>query len=59
MAKININFFIKTECGRAKFHELSSRKGIFSSIRLFWFILIATIRDWGLKNSTQGSQDKF
>ena len=42
--------FIKTECGRAKFSELSTKKGLFASIRLLWFILIASIKDWNLNN---------
>ena len=39
---------IKTECGRAKYNELISRKGIYSKIRLLWFILIAAIKDWNV-----------
>ncbi len=41
---------IKTPCGRAKYHELASRKGILSKVRLAWFILIATIKDWNIVN---------
>ena len=40
--------FVKTSCGRAKLSELSQRKSFSGRIRLYWFILIATIRDWNL-----------
>ncbi len=40
---------IKTECGRAKYEDLSSKKGIFNTIRLYWFIIFATIEDWNIK----------
>lgn len=36
---------IKTECGRSKYMELASRKGIAARLRLSWFVLIAAIRD--------------
>lgn len=36
---------IKTECGRSKYIELASRKGIAARLRLSWFVLIAAIRD--------------
>ena len=39
---------IKTECGRAKYEMLASKKGIFNRIRLYWFILFAAIKDWNL-----------
>ena len=39
---------IKTECGRAKYEMLASKKGIFNRIRLYWFILFATIKDWSI-----------
>ncbi len=45
----NKNFsLIKTECGRAKYEMLASKKGMFNRIRLYWFILFATIKDWNL-----------
>ena len=44
---------IKTDCGRSKYEELSSRKGFISFIRLMWFILIAIIKDWNLPNKIQ------
>ena len=59
MTQSIIYLLIKTECGRAKYNELSSKKGIVSKIRLFWFILIATIRDWNIKNHTKENQGKL
>ena len=41
--------FIKTPCGQAKYRELSSKKGLISQIRLIWFITIASIKDWNIK----------
>ena len=49
MDKNPIFSFIKTECGRAKYEALSSKKGIFNRIRLYWFIVFAAIEDWNLK----------
>ena len=40
---------IKTDCGRAKYEMLASKKGIFNRIRLYWFIIFATIKDWNSK----------
>ena len=40
---------IKTECGRAKYEMLASKKGIFNRIRLYCFIVFASIEDWNLK----------
>lgn len=48
MFKNKIFSLIKTECGRAKYEMLASKKGIFNRIRLYWFILFATIKDWNL-----------
>ncbi len=45
--------FIKTECGRAKYNQLIDRKGIAGKVRLFWFILIAIIKDWNIKEDTK------
>jgi len=41
---------IKTPCGRAKYHELASRKGMISTTRLIWFVLVASIKDWNITN---------
>ena len=49
MDKNRIFSLIKTDCGRAKYEMLASKKGIFNSIRLYWFIVFATIEDWNLK----------
>ena len=49
MNKLSIFSLIKTECGRAKYEMLASKKGIFNRIRLYWFIIFATIEDWNLK----------
>ncbi|ABX09739.1 conserved hypothetical protein [Prochlorococcus marinus str. MIT 9211] len=50
MSQHKVFSFIKSPCGRAKFLELSSRAGFLSKIRLSWFIVIATLRDWNLEN---------
>ena len=49
MNKLRIFSLIKTECGRSKYQELSLRKNLFSRIRLIWFIIIATIKDWNIE----------
>ena len=49
MEKNPIFSLIKSECGRAKYEMLASKKGIFNRIRLYWFILFATIEDWNFK----------
>jgi len=40
--------WIKTECGRAKYDQLAAKSGLFSRLRLAWFVLIAALRDWQL-----------
>lgn len=37
--------WVKTECGRAKYQELASRPGPLARLRLWWFVLIASLRD--------------
>ena len=49
MVKRPIFSLIKTECGRTKYAMLASKKGIFNRIRLYWFIVFATIEDWNIK----------
>ena len=49
MDKDLIFSLIKTACGRAKYEMLASKKGILNRIRLYWFIVFATIEDWNLK----------
>ena len=45
--------WIKTECGRAKYAELSVRSGLLARVRLRWFVLIAALRDWRLPDPDQ------
>ena len=40
--------YIKTPCGQAKYIELESNKTLLGKLRLIWFILIASIRDWNI-----------
>ena len=47
--------WIKTECGRVKYADLSSRSGFTSKARLGWFVLIAALRDWRLADPDQSS----
>ena len=49
MDKNLIFSLIKTECGRAKYEMLASKKGILNHIRLYWIILFAAIEDWNIK----------
>ena len=53
MAKRSIDSWIKTPCGRAKYAELKSKTGVFSQIRLYWFVIFAALRDWNLSNKDQ------
>ena len=48
MKEPTVNSFIKTTCGRKKYQELRIKKGFFSQMRLYWFIFIATIKDWNI-----------
>ena len=47
--------WIKTECGRAKYEDLSSRNGLGAKVRLSWFVVIAALRDWRLPDPDQAS----
>ena len=38
---------IKTSCGIEKYKELSSKQGLFNTIRFYWFCVFAVIRDFG------------
>ena len=49
MTKPRIFSLIKTPCGRSKYLDLASRKGLISKLRLYWFILIAAIKDFNVK----------
>ena len=42
--------WIKTDCGRAKYADLAARPGLPAKLRLGWFVLIASLRDWSLPN---------
>ena len=47
--------WIKTDCGRAKYADLSARKGLRARGRLIWFVLIAAVRDWRLADPDQAT----
>ena len=49
MKKKKIFKYIKTPCGQAKYIELEANKTLLGKLRLLWFILIASIRDWNIK----------
>ena len=55
MTEQPIHRWIKTECGRAKYQELSARPGAIAKLRLIWFVLIAALRDAPLANPDQSS----
>ena len=42
---------IKTVCGLEKYDELSKRKGFFNRLRFYWFVIIASMRDFGKKGT--------
>jgi len=50
-----IHRWIKTECGRAKYAELSNRTGFQAKARLSWFVVLAALRDWRLPDPDQTS----
>ena len=50
MNEFKVDQCIKTDCGRAKYADLSSRRGLAAKLRLGWFVLIASLRDWSLPN---------
>ncbi len=41
--------FIKTPCGQMKYERLSSDKTFYGTLRLYWFIFFAVIRDIKIK----------
>ena len=49
MTKKTVFNYIKTPCGQAKYIELEANKTLLGKLRLLWFILIASIRDWNIK----------
>ena len=50
MNEFRAHRWIKTDCGRAKYADLSTRRGLPAKLRLGWFVLIASLRDWSLPN---------
>ena len=46
---------IKTECGRSKYNDLASKKGFLARIRLYWFVIFATFKDWNIRNHGSSS----
>ena len=42
--------YIKTPCGQAKYIELDSNKTLIGKLRLMSFVLIASIKDWNIKD---------
>ena len=53
MTNNGIERWIKTDCGRAKYADLAMRPGPTAKLRLWWFVLIAAIRDWPLRDPDQ------
>ena len=50
MTNNGIERWIKTDCCRAKYADLATRPGPTAKLRLWWFVLIAALRDLPLKN---------
>ncbi len=50
MANKNLFKYIKTPFGQAKYIELQSNKSLLGKLRLFWFVIIASIRDWNIRD---------
>jgi len=51
-----IHRWIKTACGRAKYAELAARPGVWARLRLAWFVLIAALRDWPLREGPEAPE---
>ncbi|MEB3201152.1 MAG: hypothetical protein VKK62_11595 [Synechococcaceae cyanobacterium] len=51
MVPESLRRWIKTDCGRARYAELAARSGPLARLRLAWFVLIASLRDWPLPPS--------
>jgi len=45
---------IKTVCGLEKYEELTKKKGFLNQLRVFWFVLIASISDFGKEKVIKG-----
>ena len=39
------NKYITTQCGLEKYDQLKVKSGIFNSVRLYWFVFFASLRD--------------
>ncbi len=50
MTQPKVYTWIKTDCGRAKYADLAARPGLPAKLRLGWFVVIASLRDWSLPN---------
>tara|TARA_Y100001978_G_scaffold52440_1_gene47080 strand:- start:553 stop:705 length:153 start_codon:yes stop_codon:yes gene_type:complete len=50
MEQKQIYKFIKTSCGQSKYEQLSLNKSLYGKIRLYWFVLFATLKDFNIKN---------
>tara|TARA_B100001989_G_scaffold151456_1_gene107976 strand:+ start:429 stop:581 length:153 start_codon:yes stop_codon:yes gene_type:complete len=50
MKKKTVFKYIKTPCGQAKYIQLEANKTFFGKFRLLWFVVIASIRDWNIKD---------
>ena len=37
---------IKTQCGKDKYDALIKKKGFFNTLRLYWFIIVGSLRDF-------------
>jgi hypothetical protein len=48
--------WVKTECGQAKYLELANQRGPLARLRRWWFVLIASLRDWGLPAPGEGQR---
>tara|TARA_B100000530_G_scaffold335008_1_gene286065 strand:+ start:746 stop:889 length:144 start_codon:yes stop_codon:yes gene_type:complete len=46
---MKIEKYINTECGLEKYNKLKLKTGIWSYFRLYWFLVVAVIRDRFLK----------
>ena len=50
MTQKRIYKFIKSPCGQVKYEKLTLNKTFFGKIRLYWFIVFATIQDFNLRD---------
>ena len=50
MKEKKIYKYIKTPCGQLKYENLSLNKSLLGKVRLYWFVIIASIRDFNFKS---------